>query len=140
MMPVGYEFGFRKQVNVVETQPSDWERKHFDLRTFITTVNRVKLRTPVLQGEGVLRAPAGLGGDVLVLQRFSERAGDSAAWILVNTRTDRSAGLDFGGTPLEQLIGYRMLRVCRPLADEQGEEPPRRLDLDPAEVVYLLPA
>jgi starch synthase (maltosyl-transferring) len=140
MMPVGYEFGFRKQVNVVETQPSDWERKHFDLRTFITTVNRVKLRTPVLQGEGVLRAPAGLGGDVLVLQRFSERAGDSAAWILVNTRTDRSAELDFGGTPLDQLIGYRMLRVCRPLADERGEEPPRRLELDPAEVVYLLPS
>ena len=26
MMPIGYEFGFRRQVNVVETMPSDWER------------------------------------------------------------------------------------------------------------------
>jgi starch synthase (maltosyl-transferring) len=139
MMPVGYEFGFRKQVDVVETKPSDWERRHFDLRTFVTHVNRLKLHTPVLQGEGVLRAPAGLGGDVLLMQRSSEKAGDSPAWILVNKVADEPRQVDFTGTPLEQLIGYRLVRVSRPLASEQGEEPTKALDLDPAEVVYLLP-
>jgi starch synthase (maltosyl-transferring) len=140
MMPVGYEFGFRKQVNVVETQPSDWERRHFDLRKFVTQVNRLKLQTPVLQGEGILRVPAGLGGDVLLLQRSSDRAGDSPAWILVNAVTDEPRFVDFRGTPLEQLIGYRFHRVTRPLAPEQGEEPPKAFELDPAEVVYLLPS
>jgi starch synthase (maltosyl-transferring) len=140
MMPVGYEFGFRKQVNVVETQPSDWERRHMDLRRFVTTVNRLKLQHAVLQGEGVLRAPAGLGGKVLLLQRFSDKAGDSPAWILVNTRTGSPVDVDFSGTPLEQLIGYRLYRVCRPAASEEGEEPPRALELGPAEVVYLLPS
>jgi starch synthase (maltosyl-transferring) len=139
MMPLGYEFGFRKQVNVVQTQPSDWERRHFDLRQFVSRVNRLKMQTPVLQGEGVLRAPAGLGGDVLLLQRFSDRAGDSPAWILVNTVEDEPRHVDFRGTPLEQLIGYRLLRVCHPLAHEEGEEPPREFDLDPAEVAFLLP-
>jgi starch synthase (maltosyl-transferring) len=139
MMPVGYEFGFRKQVNVVESQPADWERRHFDLRHFVALVNRLKLRTPVLQGEGILRAPAGLKGDVLLLQRHSDKAGDSPAWILVNKVPDEARHVDFRGTPLEQLIGYRLVRVCRPLVSEDGEEPPKAFDLDPAEVAYLLP-
>lgn len=140
MMPIGYEFGFRRRLHVVQTQPSDWERKHFDLRAFITHVNRLKLRTPVLQGEGVLRAPAGLAGDVLFLQRFSERAGDSPAWILVNKGRDEPRPVTLEGTPLDQLIGYRLHRVCRPLAPERGEEVPKAFELDAAEVAYLLPA
>src|SRR5690606_37680593 len=31
MMTTGYEYGFRKQVNVVTTMPSDWERPSFDI-------------------------------------------------------------------------------------------------------------
>ncbi|HEX5869861.1 MAG TPA: alpha-amylase family glycosyl hydrolase, partial [Longimicrobium sp.] len=50
MMPVGYEFGFRKQVNVVSSMPTDWERRQWDLRAFVTRVNRLKLAHPVLQG------------------------------------------------------------------------------------------
>jgi starch synthase (maltosyl-transferring) len=140
MMPIGYEYGFQKQVNVVHTQPGDWERRHFDLRHFVALVNRLKLRKAVLQGEGALRAPAGLGGDVLLLQRFSEKAGDSPAWILINKVPNASRRVDFQQSSLEQLIGYRLYRVCRPLASEDGEEPPKAFDLDPAEVAYLLPA
>jgi starch synthase (maltosyl-transferring) len=138
MMPIGYEFGFRKQVNVVETQPSDWERKHFDLRSFVSAVNRLKLDTPVLQGEGVLRTPAGVGGEVLLLQRFSEHAGDTPAWIVVNTLADRPRRVELRGTPLQRLEGYRLHRVCRPDGAAPGEVPPD-LELDPAEVAYLLP-
>jgi hypothetical protein len=45
MMPIGYEFGFRKQVNVVHTMPATGSGARFDLRPFVTRVNALKLRT-----------------------------------------------------------------------------------------------
>nr|MDO8119085.1 alpha-amylase family glycosyl hydrolase [Candidatus Sigynarchaeota archaeon] len=42
MMPVGYEFGFQRQLNVVETRPTHWEQNIFDISTFITKVNEFK--------------------------------------------------------------------------------------------------
>jgi starch synthase (maltosyl-transferring) len=139
MMPIGYEFGFRKRLNVVHTQPSDWERKSFDLTRFVTRVNRLKVRTPVLGGEGVLRAPFGLDGDVLILQRFSEKAGASPAWIVVNKRTEAAQGVELRRPPLGQLVGYRMVRPMVPASPDEGEPVPSGLELHPAEVVYLLP-
>jgi starch synthase (maltosyl-transferring) len=142
MMPVGYEFGFRKQVDVVSTAPSDWERRHFDLRGFVTAVNRLKLMNPVLHGEGVLRTPAGLGGDVLLLQRTSDAAPGEVAWIIVNTDAGRPRPVDLSGTPLERLPGHRLVRASRAngaVDAEASEDARARIELEPAEVVYLLP-
>ena len=52
MIPIGFEFGFRKKLHVVETRPDDWEEQLFDLSTFIGEVNRMKAATPVLNEEG----------------------------------------------------------------------------------------
>jgi starch synthase (maltosyl-transferring) len=49
MMPIGFEFGFRKKLHVVETRPGDWEETGIDLTSFITSVNRVKSAHAVLQ-------------------------------------------------------------------------------------------
>jgi starch synthase (maltosyl-transferring) len=142
MMPVGYEFGFRKQVNVVETKPTDWERRHMDLRAFVTHVNGLKASHALLQGEGVLRAVGRLDREVLVLER---RAADTPAagrgWILVNK--DAAAGREValaGLAPESQAAGeYRLYRVCRDDAAREGEEVGAAVALDPAEVAYVLP-
>jgi starch synthase (maltosyl-transferring) len=42
MMPMGFEFGFRKKLHVVKTRPSDWEDTGIDLTSFIAAVNRMK--------------------------------------------------------------------------------------------------
>jgi starch synthase (maltosyl-transferring) len=42
LMPVGFEFGFRRRLHVVNTRPTDWERTDIDLRPFIGAVNRIK--------------------------------------------------------------------------------------------------
>ena len=142
MIPVGYEFGFRKQVDVVKTVPTDWERRWMDLRPFITRVNRLKTSHPVLQGEGVLRAPLGLHGDTLVLER---RASDAPAaakgWILTNKvwgegRQIRLA--DFAGDALRS-GDFRLFRVCRDGSPVDGEALTDVVSLDWAEVAYLLP-
>ncbi len=52
MIPVGYEFGFQKRLNVVKTRPEDWEKPTYDLTTYIKGVNRLKKSCPVLLEEG----------------------------------------------------------------------------------------
>ncbi len=140
MMPIGYEYGFRKQVNVVHTQPSDWERRSFDLRPFIARVNALKRDHPLLHGEGTLRTPWGLDGDVLLLERRSAEAGDNVGYILVNMVWDEPREVRLRGDPLGAVGGaFRLFRVCRDDAPVQGAAIPDVLRLDPAEVIYLLP-
>ena len=52
MMPIGYEYGFKKRLNVVQTRPQDWETPTYDLTPFIKGVNRMKKTCPVLLEEG----------------------------------------------------------------------------------------
>lgn len=143
MMTTGYEFGFRRRVNVVETMPSDWERRSMDLRPFVTRVNRLKAFHPVLQGEGVLRAPSGLEGDVLVLERRTEEGVDAPrGWILVNKEWGEPREVDLAQyTPGEPVwTDYRLFRICRDDAPEGGEPVPASVPLARAEVAYVLPA
>src|SRR3546814_19111994 len=51
MMPIGYEFGFRRKPDVVGTRPEDWEDPKFDLSDFIAEVNRTKASLPVRSEE-----------------------------------------------------------------------------------------
>ncbi len=139
MMPIGYELGFRRQVNVVETMPSDWERRAFDLRPFVTRVNRLKLREPLLQGEGRLRPSGGLDGEVLALERRVEEA-SRPGWILLNKSADREHTVNLRGVLAPgRSGGDRLFRVCRDDAPEGGEAVPGELTLRRAEVVYVLP-
>ena len=136
MMPIGYEFGFRKKLDVVSTRPEDWETEWFDLRTFVSRVNRLKMEQPVLQGEGKLKAVPG-DSDVLVLERRSEHAPGQRAWVLVNKAPDRGGGAQ----PDRLALGPRhcLHRVCRD--DVPAPEQPARgqpVALDPAEVVLLM--
>ncbi len=53
MMPMGFEFGFRKPLHVVETRPEDWETTDIDLTGFIKHVNGVKSRYPIFAEESI---------------------------------------------------------------------------------------
>ena len=133
MMTLGYEYGFRRQVNVVQTMPTDWERRSFDLTRFVGRVNALKLRVPVLQGEGELTAPWGLDGDVLRLDRSS---GGERMMILLNRNAERASEVQLQDGWSN---GYRLHRVCRDDSPDEGERVPERVELGAAEVVYVLP-
>ncbi len=53
MMPIGYEYGFRKKLHVVKTRPQDWEQTSVDLTDFIRRTNQIKRNHPVFQQESV---------------------------------------------------------------------------------------
>ena len=52
LMPMGYEFGFKKRLDVVKTRPEDWETPSYDLINYLTGVNRMKKAHPILLEEG----------------------------------------------------------------------------------------
>ena len=51
-MPMGYEFGFKKPLHVVESSPADWETTDVDITEFITQVNAFKSSYKVFQEDG----------------------------------------------------------------------------------------
>ncbi|MBK8209467.1 MAG: alpha-amylase [Rhodospirillales bacterium] len=86
MIPIGYEYGFRKKLHVVKTRSSDWEKPAFDLTAWIAEVNRVKGSLPVLNEEGPQRAL--LLGDKRVACLL-RRAMRGPAWVVTLINLER---------------------------------------------------
>ncbi len=71
MMPVGYEYGFKKPLNVVLTTPGDWETAAFDITPEITSMNAFKRATRCLNEDGPV-VHFGYGDlNILVLRKAS---------------------------------------------------------------------
>jgi starch synthase (maltosyl-transferring) len=49
MMPIGFEFGFRKRLHVVKTRAGQWEENGTDLTAFIKKMNEIKSDNPIFQ-------------------------------------------------------------------------------------------
>jgi len=84
MMPMGYEFGWSRRLDVVRTRPGADEAKRFDLTPFITAVNAMKQQTPALNEEGPQRLLTPPSDPVAVLARRTAEGGHWA-FVLVNT-------------------------------------------------------
>jgi hypothetical protein len=137
LMPIGYELGFRKQVNVVRTLPEDWEESSLDLSPFIARVNRLKSATPIFAVEGHLKAVARLNGPTTVLSKRA--AGLEPALILINKDWDKPQPVDLGPLAAAHLPGGRG-RLVRPFQSEEAQAlPAGPLVLEPAEIAVCLP-
>lgn len=106
MMPVGFEYGFAKQVNVVDSRPSDWEQPRFDLSAFIGEVNRLKAELSVLNQEGPQRLISSPTGAFGLLRRNDTGAewvllvlnpDDNGAWSLDTDGSDPVAAIALKG-------------------------------------------
>jgi starch synthase (maltosyl-transferring) len=73
MIPMGYEYGFKKRLNVVATRTQDWETPNYDLTAFIKSVNRMKKKCPVLLEEGPQARVNPEGEPVVLLLKSRER-------------------------------------------------------------------
>ncbi|MCX7818091.1 MAG: alpha-amylase family glycosyl hydrolase [Kiritimatiellae bacterium] len=82
LMPIGYEFGFRRRLHVVHTRPSDWEQPATDLRDFIRRTNAVKRSAPVFQEDGPLQIIPTENPAVLVIWKGSLRSRQEGILIL----------------------------------------------------------
>src|SRR5436309_10777427 len=103
MMPMGFEFGWSRALEVVAARTAEPEPKRFDLSGFITEVNAMKKAIPALNEEGPQRLLSNRDDPLVVLERQTE-SGEEGAFILVNRheRERREAALE----TLTQQKGY----------------------------------
>lgn len=135
---VGYEFGFRRSLDVVKTRPSDWEEGSFDLSPFIRRVNDLKLAHPLLGTEGVLRSMQTSAPDVTAIRRWSDDAGTHRGIILINR--DAASEREVRVIPAELPSSPRLYRPCRDEAPPRGLPVPETVRLAPAEVALVMEA
>ncbi|HEX6843359.1 MAG TPA: maltotransferase domain-containing protein [Stellaceae bacterium] len=134
MMPLGYEFGWSRRLDVVKTRPTSVEGKRFDLSPYIAAVNAMKRDTPALNEEGPQQRLTPPSDPVAVLARRCE-AGDEWAFTLVNSDDEAAQEIE-----LEALLTASdgeglVLDDVTPGETERGVA--LRLVVQPAEVRML---
>ena len=84
---MGYEYGFKRRLNVVETRPRDWEAPCYDLTPFIKGVNRMKKKCPVLLEEGP-QARVNPKGEPVALLLKSRESRQGRVLAVINPTSD----------------------------------------------------
>lgn len=109
LMPMGYEFAFKRRLHVVMTEPEHWEHTGVDLSDFIRKTNAVKRAFPVFQED----APTHLlhnhdNRNVMVMWKGATKVRQEALIILNRDpwnrsyyRSDRLRNLVQSGMPLK---------------------------------------
>lgn len=82
MMPIGYEYGFGKRLDVVRTRPGHWEQPAVDITDFIARVNRIKSDYPVFQEEGLIRHLGHPNPDICLMWKASANGNGQALLVL----------------------------------------------------------
>jgi starch synthase (maltosyl-transferring) len=82
MIPIGFEYGFRKPLHVVQTTPADWEDTGIDLCSYVAQVNAIKRRHPVFQEESPTIILPCNNPNVLLMSKASVKHRDEALLIL----------------------------------------------------------
>jgi starch synthase (maltosyl-transferring) len=115
MIPMGFEYGCRKPLDVVGSRPGDWtwetEKPRIDLTGYIGQVNRMKAATPALNADGRQDRITAPHHPIIGLAHLSGgdlAASDDAAIVLINPDAARSWGTDPG--PLMNQSGGRISR------------------------------
>jgi starch synthase (maltosyl-transferring) len=95
MMPIGYEYGWSRRLDVVAAGPIDREPERFDLGAFIAEVNRIKEATPALNTDGPQRLLTAAGDPLLALERRRDEIGERVL-VVVNTDPRDPLEVDLG--------------------------------------------
>ena len=127
MVPIGFEFGFRKKLHVVKTRPADWEQPQTDLTAFIKGVNHAKAQNPIFQEDAPTEMLPTNNPNILFLWKGSLHARQEALIIL---NKDISNKQHFHTNNL-----YEYVQSQGPLKDVSPEYP---LDYLPTQYEYGL--
>lgn len=135
LVPVGYELGFRRRLDVVKTRAEDWEEPLFDLCDFVRAALFIKRSSRVLSREGHLEALTPLDRPTLALEKVE---GEERALILVNK--DWRAEQELDPRPLLEGWDSPSPRLYRPsmAGSDPAPLPEAALRLGPAEVAVVL--
>lgn len=82
MMPIGFEYGFRKKLHVVKTRPKAWEKTEVDLTSFIKKVNEIKARYTIFQEEAPTEILRNGNPNILLMWKASTTTREESLLIL----------------------------------------------------------
>ncbi|MBF0334158.1 MAG: DUF3416 domain-containing protein, partial [Alphaproteobacteria bacterium] len=137
MIPVGFEYGFARRLDVVETRPEHWEEPRFDLGDFLRDLNQAKADTPALNEEGPQERLTGRSDPVVVLLR-RRTDGAPGAVLAINTDAGGSRRVDLAALLHRAALGLEGLEDIGP---GHSGQVPARLMLDPLEArLFRFPA
>jgi starch synthase (maltosyl-transferring) len=115
MIPIGFEYGFRKRLDVVATTPEDWEEPNVDISGFIGQVNAIKERVPLLSQEGRIERLDHHNPAILVLRKHAVNGPGQALLVLNKDPWQRECFF------VDDL--YRLIRSPGPLVDLSPDWP-----------------
>ncbi len=82
MMPIGFEFGFRRKLHVVKTRPADWEETGIDLSSFIKKVNDIKTGNQIFQEDAATEMLHYDNPNILLMWKASTKTSQESLLIL----------------------------------------------------------
>ncbi len=121
MITSGFEYGFRKRLNVQTTRSTDWEETGVDLREDVRRALLLRTEFPIFREDGILEVLSPENAEVLVLEKTSR---DRQALIVVN-RTAQP--INYSCQPIGKLLSLKKYGVNDPLS------------LTPFEVKFFVP-
>jgi starch synthase (maltosyl-transferring) len=136
MMPIGFEFCFRRRLHVVKTRSEDWEEPNVDLTGFIKEVNRIKSENPLFLEEAPTEMLHCDNQNVLLMWKASTHRSTESLLILNKDIHNKQT---FYSDNIQGLVGDG-----RPLADispeyRRDEVPtPFHYDLRPGQGILLI--
>lgn len=135
MIPMGYEYGAKKRMDVVNGTPDDVDEPQYDISLWIKQINDLKLKIPVLGEEGTWRPLCDYGLSYLFLEKSSDK-GNKPVFVCVNKNLT-------GETTVEEWMVPPEIRQCSKVismleSDIHEDVMPEAFSLDPADVVLFL--
>jgi len=115
MMPMGFEYGFRKALHVIHTVPSDWQLNGIDLCSYITKVNAIKKAHAVFREESPTSILPCNNANILFLWKASVSHKDEALLII---NKDASQSQEFQTDQFRHFV-----QAGAPLRDVSPEHP-----------------
>lgn len=119
MMPIGYEYGFRNRLHVVNSRPEHWEEPAVDLTGFIAKVNRIKNDYPLFREESLVQKLDHPNPAIFMMAKAATR-GSGQALVVLNK--DPWNSQHFYTDDL-----YRHIQAPPPLLDVSPEWPMEHL-------------
>lgn len=132
LMPMGYEFGFQRPLDVVATRSDWWAKPYFDLTRFIAQVNRFKKKYPVFNEDNETHLIGDLShGQVSGLLKIAND-GQSKVLILLNTGRSSPQPVTVWDLPgiFQTAGGFKMIAPGK--KDEVVETVPYETNLEPS--------
>ncbi|MBN1520970.1 MAG: alpha-amylase [Candidatus Aureabacteria bacterium] len=106
LMPLGYEWGFRKRVNVVHTMPSDMEEKNIDISDYIKEVNTIKKKFNIFHYDSDMKILTNINDVFFVMLKSSDGSSSGKLLFVLNKDTHNTRNLPFERL-MEMTKGWR---------------------------------